>query len=136
MERRRQTRVEVPLNGKLAQPERKIEAHCQVLDLSQNGMRLKLREPLLESEGVKVEVADCMFLGEVMWVKPCSDGFEVGLEIVHVLNCISRLGEELARYDKPQRSLALDDLPKPIPKHRPGDFKPLLDSAPMVVRRR
>jgi len=80
----------LPSQGQPALPAR-------IADISTTGVALRLGAALAYSATVRVDAGDSMLLGEVMYCRPESGSFLVGLRIAHTVYGLSGLGRLAAQ---------------------------------------
>jgi hypothetical protein len=97
-------------------------------------MRLQVREAIPLGVSVEVEIAESKFLGEVVWSRPSADHYEIGIAIVHVVNCLRKLADISRFVSSPLFEDTL--LPQPLPRSsRLKPSSPTTGSGPSVIYR-
>ena len=81
------------------------EVAAGVADLSDSGCAVILPTPLPSGSAVRLDCADRMLLGEVVYSEPSPAGFRCGVKFRHALNSLedlSALVEALLRAERPR----------------------------------
>lgn len=92
MERRNQARfqidqdVEITLLG-----DRPRSLPGKLVNLSGRGLGLRVRDALPLGGAVKIEADDNLYVGEVVYCRPASPGFEVGIALEQALYNLTQL---------------------------------------------
>ncbi len=84
--------------------EREVRLSANVKNASQRGIGVVTRESLPSGAPVKIEIADAIFLGEVMYSRAAEEGFFSGIELTQVLTglaALSRLAQEFQEQLNP-----------------------------------
>lgn len=119
MERRREPRIACYQRAALTllSGERRTIL-CHVIDLSGQGMRIVLDEPLPVNMPISIEIGDWMALGDVRYSRPEYSHYAVGLELDQVVMGLRALD-----------ALRRNRLNEPTPPSEPGESSLVLNVA-------
>jgi hypothetical protein len=87
IDRRREPRVQAnePVRVTLLGHPGGPSISCTALDISGSGLSIRSPRPLPGGAAVKVEGANLLLLGDVMWWRPMEEEFHIGIKICHAL---------------------------------------------------
>ena len=123
MERRREPRIACYQRAALTLLSGKRRTIlCHVIDLSGQGMRIVLDEPLAVNTPVSIEIGDWMALGDVRYSRREYSHYAVGLELDQVVMGLreldalrrNRLNEPTPPGERDDSSFVLDVAEKPL----------------------
>ena len=78
--------------------EPEIRLPARVKNVSTRGMGLELQGPVAIGSPVKIEVEDCLFLGEIIYCREDEASFYVGVELEQALYGLSELARALGAF--------------------------------------
>jgi hypothetical protein len=87
IDRRREPRVQAnePVKVTLLGPPGGPPISCTALDISGSGLSIRSPLPIPGGAAVKVEGANLLLLGDVMWWRVIQDEYHIGIKICHAL---------------------------------------------------
>jgi hypothetical protein len=75
-----------------------IRLHARVKNVSPRGIGLELEGPVAIGIPVKIELEDCLFLGEVIYCRQDEASFFVGVELEQALYGLTELARALGAF--------------------------------------
>jgi hypothetical protein len=75
-----------------------IRLAARVKNVSTRGVGLELEGPVAIGSPVKIEIEDCLFLGEVIYCRQDETSFFVGLELEQALYGLTELARALGAF--------------------------------------
>jgi hypothetical protein len=78
------------------EPDIRLPAH--VKNVSARGLGLELQGPVATGSPLKIEVEDCLFLGEVIYCRADEASFYVGVELEQALYGLTELARALGAF--------------------------------------
>ncbi|HXS98972.1 MAG TPA: PilZ domain-containing protein [Candidatus Limnocylindrales bacterium] len=69
-----------------------------VKDASGRGVGLALPVAVAVGAAIRIDIPDCLLLGEAVFCRKSGDGFVVGVELQQMLNGLARLAEVVGEF--------------------------------------
>lgn len=99
MEQRREPRIaaEQPVSVTILQPQ-KVQCTGIVKDASGRRVGMVLPVSVPVGAGLRIDIPDCLLLGEAVFCRESTDGFFVGVELQQMLNGLASLAEAVGDF--------------------------------------